>query len=178
MASTHEGAHNVVLCPFCGAAVIRGSDQCDGCGRELQGTDAPEALRLSESDLALGLDSIRLTKVRTVPPSATVREAIEALLTESSGAVVVTDQKRILGIFTERDVLKRIAARPERLDARVSEYMTPDPVVLRYDDTIATALNQMGIGQFRHIPVIHESEIEGMIVARDVIAWLLSRYFD
>jgi CBS domain-containing protein len=56
--------------------------------------------------------------------------------------------------------------------------MTPDPVVLREDDTMAFALNKMGDGGFRHVPVVRDGELVGMITVRDIMNWVLGRYFD
>jgi CBS domain-containing protein len=56
--------------------------------------------------------------------------------------------------------------------------MTPDPVVLRDDDTMAMALNKMGDGGFRHIPIVKSGELVGIITARDVMSWVLGKYFD
>jgi CBS domain-containing protein len=174
-----QAVRDIVACPFCGADVIRGSDTCDACGRELQGTDIPEsALAISDSHFAVNLGSIRLSKARTVTPGTSVADVIAILREDASGAVVVVDAGSVVGIFTERDVLKKIATQPERLADPVSRYMTPDPVVLRQEDPVAVALNKMGVGQFRHIPVLFDGRVEGMVVARDVVAWLLTRYFE
>ena len=121
---------------------------------------------------------MRLSKPRTVSPQASVREAIAAMKDDPLGAVVVTQDGAVAGIFTERDVLKRIAGQPQLLDGPVSAYMTADPVVLRDDDLMAVALNKMGDGGFRHIPITRDGQLVGMVTARDVMAWVLGRYFD
>jgi CBS domain-containing protein len=55
--------------------------------------------------------------------------------------------------------------------------MTHDPVVLRDDDLMATALHKMGTGGFRHIPLVRDGELVAIITARDVVSWLLGHYF-
>jgi CBS domain-containing protein len=95
-----------------------------------------------------------------------------------SGAVVVLQGLKIVGIFTDRDVLERVAPDPAVLDAPVASVMTPDPVVLREDDMMAYALNKMGVGGFRHIPVVRDGELVGILTGRDVLNWLMGRYFD
>lgn len=64
------------------------------------------------------------------------------------------------------------------MDQPVARFMTPDPVVMRDDDMMAVALNKMGDGGFRHMPVMRDRELVGMITVRDIMNWLLGRYFD
>lgn len=169
---------NIVVCPSCGAENIEGVDTCENCLADLRSLDVPATSQIaSESDLALPINCARISKVRLVSPTVSVREAIDQMRAEASGAVVVAEGPRIVGIFTERDVLHRIAARPGRLGEPVSAHMTHDPVVLREDDPMAAALNKMGDGGFRHIPVLREGRVAGMVTGRDVWAWVMGRYF-
>jgi len=170
---------NVVVCPSCGSENIEGTDTCENCMADLSGIDVPESAQIaSESDLTLPISSIRLSKPQTVPMGATVREAITVLRTEAAGAVIVVSGDTIVGIFTERDVLKKIAGKVDALSAPITAYMTPDPVVLRDDDMMAVALNKMGDGGFRHIPVTRDGRLAAIVTARDVMSWVLGRYFD
>jgi len=146
---------------------------------DLSSVDVPESTQVvSESDLTIPISAIRMTRPRTVAPMQTVRDAVAAMKDDPAGAVVVMEQGRVVGIFTDRDVLKKAAARDGVLDEPVAYYMTPDPVVLREDDQMAVALNKMGDGGFRHIPVVRDGELVGMVTVRDVMGWVLGRYFD
>jgi CBS domain-containing protein len=170
---------NIVSCPFCGADVIEGSDNCDNCGQSLMGMQLPEwALNITDSHFSTPISAIRLSKPVTVSPRDSLRDAIRVIAAASGGAAVVLDGQRVCGIFTERDVLAKVAAGAGSLDAPVAEYMTPDPVILRDDDTMATALHKMGEGGFRHIPLVRDGELVAMVNARDIATWLLTRYFD
>lgn len=170
---------NIVICPSCGAENIEGADNCERCLSDLRSIDVPETTQVvSESDLLIPISSVRMTKPRVVSPSQSVREAVATMKDDPTGAVVVVSEGKTVGIFTDRDVLKKIAAKAGALDERVGKYMTHDPVVLREDDTMAYALNKMGDGGFRHIPVTREGELVGMITVRDVMNWVLGRYFD
>lgn len=170
---------NIITCPYCAADVIRGSDNCDACGQSLVGLLLPDtALNITESQFATPIAAIRLSKPLTVGPTATVRETIDAMTAAGTGAAVVVDGHRVVGIFTDRDVLQHVAARPGVLDDPITSHMTADPVVLRDDDPMATALHKMGMGGFRHIPVVREGELVAMVTARDILTWLLGRYFD
>lgn len=169
---------NIVVCPSCGAENIEGIDTCDNCLADLRSIDVPGTSQIaSDSDLALPINCARISRVRTVAPTVSVREAVSFMKSEASAAVVVVDRGKIVGIFTERDVLHRVAAWPGRLDETVGQHMTHDPVVLREDDPMAAALNKMGDGGFRHIPVVRDGQVVGMITGRDIWAWVLGRYF-
>ena len=169
---------NIVICPSCGAENIEGADSCEHCTADLRSVDVPESTQMdTDSDFALPISSVRFEKPQTVPSSATVREAVEAMLRGKTGAVVVLHAGRIVGILTERDVLKRVAGKGELMAAPVSAYMTKDPVTLRHTDPMAHALNKMGVGGFRHIPVMRDGELVGIATARDVMAWVMGKYF-
>jgi CBS domain-containing protein len=165
------GVSNIVVCPSCGAENIRGLDACESCLMDLRASD-------SESALLAPVISARLSRPATIDSTASVRDAIALLIADPNGAVVVMEGTVAAGIFTERDVLKRIAGRPERLDAPITTYMTPDPVLLHESDTMAVALNKMGGGGFRHIPVVRDGRLVALVTARDVLQWIMARYFD
>lgn len=170
---------NIVVCPSCGAENIEGADVCENCMADLRTIDVPESVQVaSESDLTLPISSMRIGKPRSIAPETPLREAIAYMREEVAGAVVVVSGGAVVGIFTERDVLKRVAAKPDILGEPVSAYMTRDPVVLREDDMMAVALNKMGDGGFRHIPVVRDGQLVGMVTGRDVMGWVLGRFFD
>jgi CBS domain-containing protein len=170
---------NIVICPSCGAENIEGADTCENCMQDLRSLDVPDTFQVaSESDLTRRLDEIRLSRPQSVPPSMPVRDVVAILRGDPTGAVVVVADERIVGIFTDRDVLKRVAGVPGALDEPVSRYMTPDPIVLRNDDTMAAALNKMGDGGFRHIPMVRDGRLTSIVTVRDIMQWLLGQYFD
>ncbi len=170
---------NIVVCPSCGAENIEGVDTCGNCLADLRSIDVPDTYQIaSDSDLSLPIGSIRLSRANAVQRRATVQDAIARMRSDATGAVVVLEGERIAGIFTERDVLKKIAGRPERLSEPVERYMTPDPVVLREDDAMAAALNKMAVGGFRHIPIVRDGQLVAIVTGRDVWAWVMGRYFD
>src|SRR5690349_5369062 len=134
---------NVVICPSCGFENIEGVDACERCTMNLSSIDIPESTQLvNESDLNIPISAVRMTRPRVVSPTQTVREAVAQMREDPTGAVVVVDKGQTVGIFTERDVLKKVAAQPGAMDASVGSMMTHDPVVLREDDKMAYALNK------------------------------------
>jgi CBS domain-containing protein len=93
-----------------------------------------------------------------VEPRATVAEAIAAMKRHGTGCVLVESDGRLTGIFTERDVLFRVAG--AGLDAShtsVGTVMTPDPETLTMHDELAWVLNLMAVGGFRHVPIVDAS---------------------
>jgi CBS domain-containing protein len=94
------------------------------------------------------------------------------------GCVLVSEGGELFGIFSERDVLMRVADRPDELaDKPVRDFMTPAPETLTHDAPIAFAVNRMAVGDYRHVPVIEaDGKRAGVVSVRDVIAYLCRRY--
>jgi CBS domain-containing protein len=132
------------------------------------------------ADLESALLTETLDKVTTQPPlvvdaRATLAETISRMQQGSRGcALVVSDAGRLAGIFTERDVLMRVAGRPIDLgQTAVRDYMTRDPVTLPSDSSVAFALNRMLIEGFRHIPLVDErGRPTGVVSQRQLIEYL------
>jgi CBS domain-containing protein len=89
------------------------------------------------------------------------------------GAVVVADFGRMIGIFTERDLMRAVAGRVHSSEARIREWMTPDPVTMTEDASVEEAGNTMIERGFRHIPVVAGERAVGIVSIRDVAEWRL-----
>lgn len=110
-----------------------------------------------------------------VGPAATLADAILLMNENRIGCVlVVADNGRLVGIFTERDVLTRVAGQVANLNtALVSEYMTPNPVTAQAQQPIAHALQILSDHTFRHLPLVDANgQLEGIISFRDVVTFL------
>jgi CBS domain-containing protein len=116
----------------------------------------------------------------TLPPDAKVAEAVALMNEEGIGAVCITESERIVGIFTERDVLTKVAGRQLDFDSiPVGDYMTRDPEVLKLDARAAYAVNMMVVGGFRHVPIVDEEDkLVGVISVRDIVEFLADLYPD
>ena len=112
----------------------------------------------------------------------TVTEAVRAMQREHKGCVLVTDdgttQSKLIGIFTERDVLFRIVDRGKNpATLPLADVMTPDPEVLPDNASVAFVLNKMSIGGFRHVPVVDaEHRPRCVIAVRDVVEYLVEAF--
>ena len=105
--------------------------------------------------------------VLTVAPSDTIGEAAEKMHAANVGAVVVVeDMVRIVGIVTERDLLRAVAARTRAAEARVRQWMTPSPVTIDPDTDVADAARIMFENNFRHLPVVKDGRPLGIVSLR------------
>lgn len=111
-----------------------------------------------------------------VRPDTAVRDAATAMNDAHVGCVLVMEGERLVGIFTERDVLKKVVGQLD-LDSPVGELMTPNPETVGMDDGIAYALNKMHIGGYRHIPVLDgQDRPVGVVSMRDVVRFIVSLF--
>jgi len=145
-----------MLCPSCGYDNIEGADRCEECMTPLLSLDVPRAdasqglVRSVMEDHINKLDQEFLG----VDPDTSALEVIRKMKAARLGCALVLEQGKLLGIFTERDLLNKLTgkgASPQEI--AVKELMSPDPEFLDETDTVATALNKMSMGRYRHIPV-------------------------
>jgi len=102
-------------------------------------------------------------------PSATVREVVDAMAKRRFGAVPVMDNDRLVGIFSERDVLVRVvAARKDPETTPVGEVMTANPDTVKSSDSVLHALELMNQRGYRHLPVVDGMELVGIVSIRDL----------
>jgi len=114
--------------------------------------------------------------VLTVDPAASIGEAAEKMQAGNVGAVVVLeDYVRIVGIITERDLMRAVAARARAAEARVRQWMTEDPVTVGPELSIDEALAIMFSRHFRHLPVVKDGRSLGIVSLRDLARWRYER---
>ena len=123
----------------------------------------------------MAIADVMTFRVVTVTPDDPVRLAIARMLEESIGAVAVCEGERLVGIFTERDVLRLAGEGSEFLGLRVGDVMTRNPVTLRSDDDVLEAARLMGDRKIRHVPVLEGENLLGMIGIREVMRTLVER---
>ena len=105
----------------------------------------------------------------TLPPDTSVRAAAKMMAKRKIGAVPVTDLGKLLGIFSERDLMSRIIAPELDADATtLGEVMTPEPETIDIDAPVAEAFKLMVKGGFRHLPVLQEGRLVGILSLRDI----------
>jgi len=111
--------------------------------------------------------------VLTIAPTASLSEAVKLLADRRIGAVVVTGpDDRVAGILSERDIVKTLAARgPQALDDNVAAVMTRKVTTCTETDTIAAIMERMTAGKFRHMPVLDQARLVGVISIGDVVKY-------
>jgi CBS domain-containing protein len=105
----------------------------------------------------------------TVAPEDTLGEVAERMTRQNTGAVVVKDFGKLIGILTERDMLRAMAARVHTSDARVRQWMTSDPVTASPDLDLDEAAQIMLDNGFRHLPVVDGTNVLGVVSLRRVL---------
>lgn len=114
------------------------------------------------------------SNVETIAPETAVLVAVQLMNTRKIGALVVTSRGRPVGIFTERDVLVRVVA--AGLDPKttpVNEVMTRNPVVVRPEVTVNEAMLVITDRRCRHLPVMDEGGLRGLISIGDLMSWVV-----
>ena len=133
-----------------------------------------------ELSLNLRVDSVsRLnpTPPRSIDASASVAEAIDVLRRERVGCLLVVRGGKLVGLFTERDLLTRVLAVRKSLAAPVAEVMTADPVTVQPKDPIRLAIKRMQSGSYRHLPVVDaESRPVGVLSVKRIVHYLAEHF--
>ena len=161
-------------CPQCNHENFPGEDNCANCGFDLMDIELIEpkkgfgALILSDT-----IEKLEPPDPLIVKPDSTVKEAVELMIKHGHGSVLVVDSEELIGIFTERDLLKRVVqAKLDVNTIKISEVMTSEPQSLSKTDSIAYALNRMAVHSIRHIPIITDSKVSGFISVRGMLKYI------
>ncbi len=147
-----------MICPSCGFDNIEGMDRCESCMGSLRSLDVPrpDASRgIVRSVMEDNLSHLDRQQTLTARPEEPVIDLIRRMKQMNANCALVFEGERLAGIFTEHDVMRRLAGKDGKsLQAPVGELMTPNPEFLRETDSVAAALNKMAMGRYRNVPVI------------------------
>lgn len=123
----------------------------------------------------MAIGDVMRTRVVTVNPDDSARLAVLRMLEEGVGSVAVCEGGRLIGIFTERDVLG-LAGEGTDLDAvRVGDVMTREPLTVDASVAVLDAAQLMGERKIRHLPVVEGDHLLGMVGIRDILGSLVER---
>jgi CBS domain-containing protein len=111
-----------------------------------------------------------------IAPDARVSQVVALLAEKHIGAVLVTENDRLVGILSERDVVRSLAAQGARtLDMTAAELMTRNPSTAAPDITVQHAMTLMTEGRFRHLPIIENGQLAGLVSIGDVVKAMIEQ---
>ncbi len=113
--------------------------------------------------------------VWSVSPSATVFEAITEMAEKGVGALLVMNERQLLGIISERDYTRKVILKGHSSrDMRVDEIMTSDVVTATAEETVEEAMRLMTERRIRHLPVLENGQVAGVVSIGDLVKWTIS----
>jgi CBS domain-containing protein len=122
------------------------------------------------------VDQCHPAEVLCLSPGASVAEALRQMKERKRGAVLVCENDAVIGIFTERDALARMAS-GESFDVPLRDVMTADPVVLRASDKVGKAITLMARGGYRRLPIVDDrGKPTGMITVQGIMHYLAEHF--
>jgi CBS domain-containing protein len=123
------------------------------------------------------LGSVPGSNPTCVPRGTSLKDTLRVMRDEGVGAVLICDGDRLVGIFTERDVLNKLIGNGISENEPVDRYMTADPAVLKQSDCLGDAVRMMTERGYRHIPLVDGQGLRvGMIAARDIVNYVAEHF--
>src|SRR5688500_13221828 len=132
-------------------------------------------------DLARNLQHETVARLNPTPPwsvqpAQTVAEAVRLMRDRKVGCVLGCAERRLGGLFTERDLVRRVMAAGRPLSDPVADHMTADPVTVHPRDPIGTALKRMFRGGYRHLPVVNDGRAVGVLSVKRIVRYLVEHF--
>lgn len=123
------------------------------------------------------LSQLELKPPLAVSSQTPLRTTIDAMQRAGVGHILICDDGRLRGIFTERDLVKRVFPASISLDEAVGGYMTADPTTIRRSDSVGWAIRTMHKGHYRHLPVVDESGRPiGILSVKHIVRYLVEHF--
>jgi CBS domain-containing protein len=118
-----------------------------------------------------------LSPVASVEPGTILGDVMNIMKTKRAACVLICENDRVKGIFTERDLLTKVIGASVDPGTPIDQFMTPDPRTLRLDDSVGDAISVMHEGGYRHIPLVDaQKRVTGILEVRDVIHFLAEHF--
>jgi CBS domain-containing protein len=133
-------------------------------------------------DLARNLKIDSVSRLNPTPPyrvepAQSVAQAVALMREKKVGCLLVCQGERVVGIFTERDLMRKVLAAGKPLTRPVSEFMTPDPVQVHRKDPIGAVIRRMEEGGYRHLPVVDDAgRPVGVLSVKRIVHYLVEHY--
>jgi len=134
-------------------------------------------MELARNLLVESVDRLSPASPLSLGPDASVRDAVELMRRHRIGCVLVCQAGLLLGIFTERDLLRRVLAPGRPLSLSLQECMTTEPVVVHRTESISAAIRRMEEGGYRHLPVVDGAgRPVGVLSVKRVVQYLVEHF--
>jgi CBS domain-containing protein len=134
-------------------------------------------MELTRNLMVESVGRLNPTSPQCVEAGEPVAEAVAVMRRERIGCLLVVENGELVGIFTERDLLKRVLARGEPLTTPLTAVMTAQPVSVNVLDSVRTAVERMQAGGYRHVPVVDEGNRPvGVLSAKRIIRYLAEHF--
>ena len=149
--------------------------------QQMEERERAHAQTLTESiSLNDPISVLELQETVVISGDTAVKEAIDLMKAKRVGCLLVEENGRLSGIFTERDVVRKIVGHGwDHAKLKVKDFMTSDPDVLHFDDPIVFALNRMSVGGYRHVPIVGDNhEPLAFVSVRDIVNYIADFYHD
>ena len=125
----------------------------------------------------MNIGGVMRTKLVTARPDETAADAIRRMLSSGIGSVIVIEDNAPVGMFTERDVLRLAGEGTDFETIPVRRAMTGRPLTIGAGDNILDAAQLMAARRLRHLPVVEDGNLVGIVSMRDVLAYLAERLY-
>jgi CBS domain-containing protein len=116
--------------------------------------------------------------VFSIPPSANVLDALQVMADKGCGAILVVEHEQILGIFSERDYARRVVLQGKTERAKITDVMTKDIFYVSPKQTADECMAQMTDKHIRHLPVVEDGKLVGVISIGDLVKTVISQQQD
>lgn len=132
--------------------------------------------------IAAKLAEVKISRLPLRPPplverNASIRETVEAMKAKHLGCALVCDRGKLVGLFTERDLLNKVIGEQVSYSSAVEHFMTPDPAKLSLDASVITAMRVMRDGDYRNIPLVNsEGKAAGVVTVRDLVVYFAEHF--
>jgi len=164
-----------MICPSCCHKNLPGDDVCKHCKQPLTPFDLPTPENSVERSVMFDqVSTLKQNPPVTIGQSATIGDAMALMLSTNVGAIlIVNDAGLLVGIFSERDLLKKIVGNvADYANLPITQFMTPRPESVSTTDTLNFVLQKMDAGGYRHVPVLEDGKPVSIISARDMLRFV------
>lgn len=163
-------------CASCHEENLPGADNCSNCDQDLRALDVPRpTVGLQRRLMKTPVGEVYPRAPLQVTPDTPVAKAIRQMQLNSQGCILVVEDGKLEGILTERDLLHKVAGEPVDIETLpVRDLMTEKPVTLRKNDTLASAMNRLSVGGYRHLPILTKKngELLGFLSIRCMLKYI------